>query len=222
MTGILKYTRQQLRDGFSANLPIKDKEIRSHVVNVLDSFVHERSLPIKEVVMDSVKVNDLFERKEFMPLVHLGDTYMFMLGFFPEYCSGKRRFSMGIQFYIEKGVDSYNYAVALSYHETDQPISTGLVSKLSDNVKPNARAIIEMRRRFRNGEVVLDQEVCKELEAVLDYQPDFRNLLVIIGGSNCKDKKKYTDEDGYLSVIEGDIKRRVNLKRIRLKEKGTY
>jgi hypothetical protein len=198
---LLKFTRPQLKQAFFDNLSIKDPMIKTHVVGFLDDFIHKNDLPIKDEMMDSIRVNDLFEKGDYMPLVKLGDAYMFLLGVFPEHLSEKRRYSMGIKFYVEKGKDSYNYAVGLSYTEKDKPIATGIISKLADNFIPYSLAIIEMRRRFKNSEVVLDQAVCKELEAI-GYRPDFRNFLVIAGSGDYNAKEKHIVDDGHLRRIK--------------------
>ena len=109
-------SRDELKDLFSSGLSdlIRDDEVKVHVVGVLDGFICERNLPIKQTVADSVIVNDLFEKRNYEALVFFGDAQLFMCGMFPEYLSKHRRHSLGIGFYVRKGIDSYNYALYLA------------------------------------------------------------------------------------------------------------
>lgn len=200
---VMTTTREELKDIFSTNLSdlVKDKEVKDHVVDVLDDFVYERSLPIKEEIPDSVKIAKHFENGECHELVRLGDTYMFMCGFFPEYLSENKKSSMGIKFYVEKGKDSYNYALSLSYYVKDKE-SSGLISKLSDTFVSNANALLQLRRKMKGGEVVIDPEVYNELRTVLGYKPDPANFFVIVRGGAENPREKYVVNNGNLRRIK--------------------
>ena len=69
-------SRDELKDLFSSGLSdlIRDDEVKVHVVGVLDGFICERNLPIKQTVADSVIVNDLFEKGSYEALVFFGDA----------------------------------------------------------------------------------------------------------------------------------------------------
>jgi hypothetical protein len=178
-------TRDELKGLFSVGLSdlIRDDEVKVHVVGVLDGFISERNLPIKQTVADSVIVNDLFEKENYEALVFFGDAQLFMCGMFPEYLSKHRRHSLGIGFYVRKGIDSYNYALYLAISKKMKKTKAALVSKLSDSFIDNVNALLQLRNRFQEGEVVLDHFLCDELKEAIGYKSNRPNFRVIQGSS---------------------------------------
>ncbi|MHC4844109.1 MAG: hypothetical protein ACYTEE_09945 [Planctomycetota bacterium] len=176
-------TRDKLKGLFSSGLSdlIRDDEVKVHVVGVLDGFISERKLPIKQTVADSFIVNDLFEKGNYEALVFFGDAQLFMCGMFPEYLSKQRRHSMGIRFYVRKGIDSYNYALYLAVSKKIKNTEAALVSKLSDSFMNNVNAILQLRNRLRDGEVLQDRFLCNELAEAIGYKSNRPNLRVIQG-----------------------------------------
>ena len=180
-----EYNRDELKGLFSSGLSdlIRDDEVKVHVVGVLDGFISERSLPIKQTFADSVIINDLFEKENYEALVFFGDAQLFMCGMFPEYLSKHRRHSLGIGFYEEKGIDSYNYALYLAVSKKMKNSKASLVSKLSDSFIDNVNALLQLRTRLKDGEVFLDHFLCEELRESIGYKPNRPHLQVLQGSS---------------------------------------
>ena len=178
-------SRDELKGLFSFGLSdlVRDDEVKVHIVNVLDGFISERNLPIKQTVADSVIVNDLFEKGNYDALVFFGDAQLFMCGMFPEYLSKHRRHSLGIGFYVRKGIDSYNYALYLAISKKMKNTKAALVSKLSDSFMDNVNALLQLRNRLQDGEVFLDQFLCDELKETVGYKSNRPNLQVLQGSS---------------------------------------
>lgn len=145
---VLTSTREELKNVFLTNLNdlVKDREIKDYMVSMLDSFVYDKSIK-KEELPDSVVVAKLFEEGKFKELVEKGDSYMFLCGWFPSYVSSTRRKSMGINFYVEKGIDSYNYANHLIY-QNKMNENAAIFSKLASNFKDNVGALISLKKRL--------------------------------------------------------------------------
>lgn len=173
--------RDKLKGLFSSGLSdlIRDDEVKVHVVGVLDGFISERNLPIKLTFADSVIINDLFEKENYEALVFFGDAQLFMCGMFPEYLSKHRRHSLGIGFYVEKGIDSYNYALYLAISKKMKNSKASLVSKLSDSFIDNVNALLQLRTRLKDGEVFLDHLLCEELRESIGYKPNLPHLQVL-------------------------------------------
>jgi hypothetical protein len=174
-------SRDKLKGLFSSGLSdlIRDDEVKVHVVGVLDGFISERNLPIKLTFADSVIINDLFEKENYEALVFFGDAQLFMCGMFPEYLSKHRRHSLGIGFYVEKGIDSYNYALYLAISKKMKNSKASLVSKLSDSFIDNVNALLQLRTRLKDGEVFLDHLLCEELRESIGYKPNLPHLQVL-------------------------------------------
>ncbi len=190
-------TRDELKGLFSFGLSdlIRDDEVKVHVVGVLDGFISERNLPIKQTVADSVIVNDLFEKENYEALVFFGDAQLFMCGMFPEYLSKHRRHSLGIGFYVKKGIDSYNYALYLAVSKKMRNTKAALVSKLSDSFINNVNALLQLRNRLKDGEVFLDPFLCDELKEGIGYKSNRPNLQVLQGSSIKKGEEPLTVTD---------------------------
>ena len=203
-------SRDELKGLFASGLSdlIRDDEVKVHVVGVLDGFISERNLPIKQTVADSVIINDLFEKENYEALVFFGDAQLFMCGMFPEYLSKQRRHSLGIGFYVGKGIDSYNYALYLAVSKKMKNSKAGLVSKLSDSFIDNVNAILQLRSRLREGEVFFDNFLCEELKEVIGYKSDRPNLRVIQGSSikvsepTTETDLKIRTEESHLTIIK--------------------
>ena len=189
-----EYNRDELKGLFSSGLSdlIRDDEVKVHVVGVLDGFISERSLPIKQTFADSVIINDLFEKENYEALVFFGDAQLFMCGMFPEYLSKHRRHSLGIGFYVEKGIDSYNYALYLAISKKMKNSKAALVSKLSDSFVDNVNALLQLRNRLKDGEVFLDHFLYDELKESIGYKPN-RPYLQVLQGSSIKVKEPLTE-----------------------------
>ena len=184
-----EYNRDELKGLFSSGLSdlIRDDDVKVHVVGVLDGFISKRNLPIKQTLADSVIINDLFERENYDALVFFGDAQLFMCGMFPEYLSKQRRHSLGIGFYVEKGIDSYNYALYLAISKKMKDSKAALVSKLSDSFIDNVNALLQLRNRMKDGEVFVDPLLSEELRESIGYQPN-RPYLQVLQGSSIKVK----------------------------------
>ena len=179
-------SRDELKGLFSSGLSdlIRDDDVKVHVVGVLDGFISKRNLPIKQTLADSVIINDLFERENYDALVFFGDAQLFMCGMFPEYLSKQRRHSLGIGFYVEKGIDSYNYALYLAISKKMRNSKAALVSKLSDSFIDNVNALLQLRNRLTDGEALLDTFLCEELKKSIGYKPNRPCLKVLQRSSN--------------------------------------
>ena len=203
-------SRDELKGLFSSGLSdlIRDDEVKVHVVGVLDGFISERTLPIKQTFADSVIINDLFEKENYDALVFFGDAQLFMCGMFPEYLSRHRRHSLGIGFYVEKGIDSYNYALYLAISKKMQNSKAALVSKLSDSFIDNVNALLQLRNRLKDGEVFIDRSLCEELKESIGYKPN-RAYFQVFQGSSIKAKEpvretglKTRTEETHLTIIK--------------------
>ena len=201
-------SRDELKDFFSSGLSdlIRDDEVKVHVVGVLDGFICERNLPIKQTVADSVIVNDLFEKENYEGLVFFGDAQLFMCGMFPEYLSKHRRHSLGIGFYVRKGIDSYNYALYLAVSKKMNNSKAALVSKLSDSFMNNVNALLQLRNRLHDGEVFLDHFLCDELKEAIGYNSNRPNLQVLQGSSNKNVEDPLTETDLKTRIEESHIR----------------
>ena len=203
-------SRDELKGLFSSGLSdlIRDDEVKVHVVGVLDGFISERSLPIKQTLADSVIINDLFEKENYDALVFFGDAQLFMCGMFPEYLSKHRRHSLGIGFYVEKGIDSYNYALYLAISKKMKNSKASLVSKLSDSFIDNVNALLQLRNRLKDGEEFLDHFLCDELKESIGYKPK-RPYLQVLQGSSIKVKEplpetglKTRTQENHITIIK--------------------
>lgn len=190
-------TPEELHQLFADNISslISDKEVHTHIVDVLDSFVCDRKLPTSDT-SDAVAINTYFEQGKEDALTQLGDYFLFLCGFFPEFAYYKKR--PGIGFYVGKGIKSYNYALYLS--QTNKTGKHTLLSKLSDGFIDNTNALLILRRNLRGREIVLDFRVLRSLRRVLNYQPDLKDLLVVSGGG--EPKEKYVLSSGYLRRVK--------------------
>jgi len=204
-------SRDELKNIFSSGLSdlIRDDEVKVHVVGVLDGFICERNLPIKQTFADSVIVNDLFEKGSYEALVFFGDAQLFMCGMFPEHLSKVRRHSLGIGFYVRKGIDSYNYALYLAISKKMKNSKAALVSKLSDSFIDNVNALLHLRNRLKDGEIFIDRFLCDELKDAVGYQSNRPNLQVLQGSSfkNVKDPLTKTNlktrrEDIQIKIVK--------------------
>jgi hypothetical protein len=201
-------TRDELKGLFSFGLSdlIRDDEVKVHVVGVLDGFISERNLPIKQTVADSVIVNDLYEKENYEALVFFGDAQLFMCGMFPEYLSKHRRHSLGIGFYVKKGIDSYNYALYLAISKKMKNTKAALVSKLSDSFINNVNALLQLRNRLKDGEVFLDPFLCDELKEEIGYKSNRPNFQVLQGSSIKKGEEPLTETDLKTRIEESHLK----------------
>jgi hypothetical protein len=201
-------SRDELKGLFSSGLSdlIRDDEVKVHVVGVLDGFICERSLPIKQTVTDSIIVNDLFEKGNYEALVFFGDAQLFMCGMFPEYLSKHRRHSLGIGFYVKKGIDSYNYALYLAISKKMKNTKVALASKLSDSFMDNVNALLHLRNRLQEGEVFLDPFLCDELKEAIGYKPNRPNLQILQGSSIKNAREALTETDPKTRAEESHIK----------------
>ena len=194
---VKQYNRDALIGLFSSGLSdlISDDDVKVHVVGVLDGFICERKLPIRQTIADSVIVNDLFEKGNFEALVLFGDAQLFMCGMFPEYLSKSRRHSLGIGFYVRKGIDSYNYALYLAVSKKMKNTKVSLVSKLSDSFIDNVNALLHLRNRLQDEEVVLNRPLYEELKETVGYKAH-RPMLKVFQGSSVKNgEKKVTKKE---------------------------
>ena len=202
-------SRDELKGLFSSGLSdlIRDDDVKVHVVGVLDGFISERTLPIKQTVIDSFIINDLFEKENYEALVFFGDAQLFMCGMFPEYLSKQRRHSLGIGFYVEKGIDSYNYALYLAVSKKMKDSKAALVSKLSDSFIDNVNALLQLRNRLKDGEIFLDPILCDELKETIGYKPNRPSLQVLQGSYHNEEPLtekglKTRLEDSHLTIIK--------------------
>jgi len=205
------YNRDALKDLFSSGLSdlIRDDDVKVHIVGVLDGFIRERPLPRKQTIADSVIVNDLFEKGNFEALVFFGDAQLFMCGMFPEYLSKHRRHSLGIGFYVRKGIDSYNYALYLAVSKKMKNTKVALISKLSDSFTDNVNALLQLRNRLQDEEVILNQALYEELNETVGYKAHFPALKVFDGSGPKRAKEKLSGgelrkkiEDSPLRIIK--------------------
>ena len=205
---VSEYSRDELKNLFSSGLSdlIRDDEVKVHVVGVLDGFISERILPIKQTLADSIVINDLFEKENYDALVFFGDAQLFMCGMFPEYLSKSRRHSLGIGFYVRKGIDSYNYALYLAISKKMKHAKAALVSKLSDSFIDNVNALLQLRNRLRNKEVFIDHFLWEELKEAVGYKSNRPNLRVLQGSSFKNVKEPLTETDPKTRTKESHIK----------------
>ena len=118
-----------------------------------------------------------------------------MCGMFPEYLSKSRRHSLGIGFYVRKGIDSYNYALYLAVSKKMKNTKVSLVSKLSDSFIDNVNALLHLRNRLQDEEVVLNRPLYEELKETVGYKAH-RPMLKVFHGSSVKNgEKKVTKKD---------------------------
>jgi hypothetical protein len=205
---VREYSRDELKSLFSSGLSdlVRDEEVKVHIVEILDGFVYERNLPIEQTIADSVIVNDLFEQGDYKALVLYGDAQLFMCGMFPEYLSKQRRHSMGIGFYVSKGIDSYNYALYLATSKNIKNAKVTLVSKLSDSFKNNVNALIELRTRLHDKELLIDGILYEELKETVGYKGKHPILRIFQGFAYENVKDKLTDSEIRKRIEESNLK----------------
>lgn len=205
---VRKYNRDELKDLFSSGLSdlVRDDDVKVHIVDVLDGFVYERKLPVKQTTGDSVIVNQLFEQGDFEALVFYGDSQLFMCGMFPEYLSKSRRHSMGIAFYVSKGIDSYNYALYLASSKNMKDAKVTLISKLSDSFKNNVGALIELKNRLQNKEKFFDTVLYEELKETIGYKGKRPVLRIFQGFAYENVKEKLTETDIKKKIEKSNLK----------------
>jgi len=185
---IMNISRTGLRDLFSENLAVKDADVHNHLVDLLDRQVDTTESPISKYCPDSVNITNLFSQGAIDELVRIGDYFCFLCGFFPEHFTGRKKkgiMRLGMGFYIEKGAEAYNYALSITIEQRGRPyspdekrIKPSLLSKLSDSIADNARAILMLRRNLLGREPVYNFSTMKEVRANLKYSPDLSSLLV--------------------------------------------
>ena len=205
---VKEYNRDALKGLFSSGLSglIRDDEVKVHIVGVLDGFICERQLPIKQTVADSVIVNDLFEKGNFEALVFFGDAQLFMCGMFPEYLSKLRRHSLGIGFYVRKGIDSYNYALYLAVSKKMKNTKVGLVSKLSDSFTDNVNALLQLRNRLQDEELIFNHALYEELNETVGYRAHLPTLKVLNGFAPNHVEGKLPDTDLRKRIEDSPLK----------------
>ena len=157
-------SRDDLKDIFSENLKgqIRDSDVKNYIVSMLDAYAFEKSLPSKKELPASVVINNYYENGEFHHLRDRGDAYLFTCGWFPNHLAKSRKSSMGLKFYVEKGVESYNYALSLIY-QMGLNEDASIVSKLSSNFKDNVSALIVLKEKL-SGSSDISIDTLFELE----------------------------------------------------------
>lgn len=170
------YTPSEVRQLFYENLAglVSDNQIRGHMADVFTDFSHKRNIPVLGLsCVDSSLIIQMYENGKYAQLVMLGDAHMFICGWFYEWASKKRNHSLGIGYYVSKGVESYNYAVDLSKLRLRSRISVNVqpivVSKLADRFRDNVCAVIDLRNRIKNESPYLERNLYSEMKEVLGY-----------------------------------------------------
>jgi hypothetical protein len=205
--GIDCYTQQEAKDLFRGYLwdVVTDSEVRSHMVDMLDRILFAREkttitdgkrtikttipsfqkmLPVQELIPDSVTNNKFLEKGRYGELVDRGDGYLFLCGFYPEYTSSMRRSSPGMDFYIKKGQDCYSFACSLADYRQHKDHEPSLVLRLLNGFTQNINALIEMRSRFKEEEIMFDPSVYEELHKHTGYTGKVNHALFVEAGYN--------------------------------------
>jgi hypothetical protein len=81
-----------------------------------------------------------------------------------------------------------------------------LVSKLSDSFMDNVNALLQLRNRLQDGEVLVDHFLCDELKDAVGYKSNRPNLQVLQGSSFKNVKKPLTETDLKTRIEENHIR----------------
>jgi hypothetical protein len=175
-----------IKDFFKDGLTslVDDSLICDHLSDILAkySFTNEVDVLNTEKT-DTVLILESFQNGDYKSLTQLGDSYLFLSGWFFEWASKRRHSSLGIKHYVKKGIESYNYAVDVANYgialDSDDLHPT-LASKLSDFFKDNVCALVDLRSKVNNTVHILDQDLYHELKDSVGYTPKSNNNVLHI------------------------------------------
>ena len=153
---------------FNNNLGHFNAPVKRHVIDMLVGFAEsERPLALLKDRPAYLILEDLWQDRykagTYEGLMDLGDSTLFLCGFYPEHLARTRRGAAGLGTYLDIGQNSYDYAVQVGRHlaNCDPPISVPF--QLADNFKYAARAIFGARARLDPGVVLMGQETIREI-----------------------------------------------------------
>ncbi|MBR9690672.1 hypothetical protein GOV08_03225 [Candidatus Woesearchaeota archaeon] len=155
--GVVATTKTEMTDMFYENIKdlIEPEDVKEYVVSMLVDIAYNPDLPIRHETPDTVIISKHFENNDFFELMKRGDSYLFLLGWFPKYTT--RRQSPGKEFYFNWGISSYNFALSL-IHQNRLEHDPKLVSKLANSFYNNTQAVYSLKKRLSGNEIVLSLE----------------------------------------------------------------
>lgn len=152
-----------------------DKSVKTYVSGLMTDFAYERGNNLMSVlfseVLERVRLQKLSEERDFISLKDMGDTFLWMCGFFPEHVIDKNRnkprFLLTLEDYIKYGKIAY-YQASTLFKDKELPIR-----EISRNFEWVAHSILNLRERMNpNLRYFLHEETVKEIEKILnDGQP---------------------------------------------------
>jgi len=161
---------------------IKDRELNNYIVNLMTEFTHPKKFNLffdergESVRFDAIYQKDKFEA--YNSFKNLGDCYLWMCGFYPEYLSKNKKSKLGLKSYIRYGKTSYNHAVYSGSLIPKNKVNTKIISRASDNFIGLTRAIFDFRNKidFNNLIYLINPDTMKEIKEVIYEGRDIRIL----------------------------------------------
>ena len=149
---------------------IDDREVRTHVAQIMVEHVERSRL---RFLSDGLSETERFDQiwgsdnvsERYGGFRNIGDTYLWLSGFFPSYAAKTRPASLGIRHYMEAGKTAYQYAV--SVRANLRLPDGGLCSKMATGFEGLTRAVFELKMRTDASIVTLPGEVVEEVSEAM-------------------------------------------------------
>ena len=164
-------SNRDLQRYFWLNLEgIDDGEVRGHVAQIMVEHTERRRLKfLSDGLSDSERFDQIWKSdrvsERYGSFRQVGDTYLWMAGFFPGYAAKARRASLGIRHYIESGRTAYQYAV--SARANLRVSGSGLCSRLATDFEGLTKSLFELRMKTDPSVVTLPGEVVEEVSEAM-------------------------------------------------------
>ncbi len=181
---------EELRNYFNERLVDLDynEAVKTYVSNLMTDFVYDRGNNLMSVLfsedLESVRINEFYQNKDFISLKDMGDTFLWICGFFPEHVIDKKRnkprFLLTFEDYIQYGKTAYHHASTLF---RDEKVPVGEISKRFEWI---AHSILNMRQRINPSlRYWMHEETVEKIEEVLnDGEPVFRENTIFTSITN--------------------------------------
>jgi len=168
-------SRSEFYHFFRANLTglIGDLELSDYVADMMVRFSEPKSLSIFfDKRSDSEKFDAVWRNpskvEAYKQFRDLGDSYLWLCGFYPAFLSKQRKPSLGMKNYTGAGQTSYNYAVSVGNCIKCAAPNVGTLSRVSDNFRGLAKSIFELKTRIDIGIASLSPRLQAKREAIID------------------------------------------------------
>lgn len=148
-----------------------DRGVKTYVSGLMTDFAYERGSNLMSVlfseVLESVRIESFSEKGDFVSLKDMGDTFLWMCGFFPEHVVDKNlnrpRFLLTLEDYMHYGKTAY-YQASILFKGKKLPIR-----EISRNFAWVAHSILNLRERMNpNLRYLMHEETVTEIERVLN------------------------------------------------------